>query len=129
MKWKELSLKAKWALSLMLVATVPAIAGVAIAASVYGQTAPPFVYALPAVWVILFLVSLASPKAGLIAGIVWGIMNLFIPIIPILQGVKNPIAEALGTPICPFAMLGIILSAVIIYLCSRAYRELATAEV
>ena len=123
MNWRELSLKAKWALIMMLVATVPGIAGIAIAASVYGQTAPPFVYALPAVWVILFLVSLANLKTGLIAGIVWGIMNLFIPIIPILQVIKNPIADALGMPICPFALLGIILGVVIIYICSMAYKE------
>ena len=110
MKWKELSLKAKWALVLMLVATIPAIAGIAIAAGVFGESAPPFVYALPAVWVILFFVSLARLKAGLIAGIIWSVMNLFIPIIPILQGIKNPIADALGIPICPFATLGIILS-------------------
>lgn len=123
MKWRKLSLKAKWALVLMLAATVPAIAGIAIAAGVYGQTAPPFVYGLPAVWVILFLVSLVYLKAGLISGIVWGIMNLFIPIIPILQGIKNPIADALGIPICPFALFGVILSVAIIYLCSMAYKE------
>jgi hypothetical protein len=107
----------------MLVAIIPAIAGIAISAGLYEQAAPPFVYALPTIWVILFLVSLVNLRAGLIAGIIWGVMNLFIPIIPILQGIKNPIADALGIPVCPFAMLGTMLSVVIIYLCSRAYKE------
>ena len=124
MKWRRLSLTTKWALILMLVATVPGLAGIVITACVFGESAPPFVYALPVIWIILFFVSMAKLKIGLISGIIWGIMNLFIPIIPIVQGIKNPIAGALGMPICPFSTLGIILSVVIIYLCSKAYKEL-----
>jgi hypothetical protein len=123
MKWKDLTLKAKWALIMMLAAIFPALAGITIAEGVFGASVPLFVYALPAIWIILFLISLVRLRAGLVGGIIWGIMTLFIPIFPILKGIKNPIAEALGLPVCPFIIIGVIISGVVIYLCVKAYYE------
>ena len=65
MKWKELSSKAKWALAVMLVAIIPSVAGVVIGSVVFGEAAPPFVYAFPVIWLILFFVGLIKLKVGL----------------------------------------------------------------
>ena len=127
MRWGNLSSKAKWALVMMLVAIFPGVAGAIVAKAVFGETAPPFVYIMPAIWLILFFVGMARLKAGLIGGIVWAVINLFAPLIIVLQGIRSSLAEALGIAVCPFAIVGAVISAVIIYLCIRAYREMAVA--
>jgi len=70
MRWKDLSSKAKWALVMMLVAIIPTVAGIVTGRAMFGETAPLFVYVIPAIWLILFFVGLAKLKAGLIGGIV-----------------------------------------------------------
>lgn len=125
MKWRDLSSKAKWALVMMLVAIFPTVAGVVIGMIVCGENAPPFVYIFPAIWLILFFVGLARLRAGLIGGIVWGVINLFAPVVIALQGIRSSLAQALGMPVCPFSIVGAVIGAVIIYLCLRAYREMA----
>jgi hypothetical protein len=127
MRWKDLSSKAKWALVMMLVAIIPTVAGVVIGVVVYEQAAPPFVYAIPVVWLILFFVGMARLKAGLIGGIVWAVINLFAPVIVMMQGIKSALAQDLGIAVCPFSILGAVIGAVIIYLCLRAYKEMSVA--
>ncbi|MBN2186700.1 MAG: hypothetical protein JW732_04530 [Dehalococcoidia bacterium] len=127
MKWRGLSSRTRWALVMMLVAIFPTVAGVIIGVALFGETAPPFVYAFPAIWLILFLVSLQRLKAGLIGGIVWAVINLFAPLIIALQGLRSSLAQALGIPVCPFSIVGAVISAVIIYLCLRAYKEVTPA--
>ena len=105
MRWGALSSKAKWALVMMLVAIIPGVAGIVIGKAVFGETAPPFVYVMSAIWLILFFVGMARLRAGLIAGIVWAVMSLFAPLIIVLQGIRNPVALALGMP-CLFVILG-----------------------
>ena len=112
---------------MMLVAIVPGVAGIVIVRLAFGETAPPLVYALPVIWLVLFFVSLARLKVGLIAGVVWAVINLFAPVAIVLQGIRNSLAEALGLPVCPFAIVGAVISAVIIYLCLMAYKEKAVA--
>jgi len=107
----------------MLLSVIPGLAGISISAFIFGQGVPVFVYILPIIWVILFLISLKRLRLGLMGGIVWGVMNLFISIIPVMMGVENPIAKALDIPICPFALLGMILSLAVIYFCVSAYEE------
>ena len=113
---------------MMLVAIFPGVAGGVIGMAVFGETAPPFVYIVPAIWLILFFVGLARLKAGLIGGIVWAVVNLFGPVFIMLQGLRSSLAEALGIAVCPFSIVGAVISAVIIYLCLKAYRELAVAK-
>jgi hypothetical protein len=127
MNWRNLSSKAKWALVMMLVAIIPTVAGVTIGIVVFGEAAPPFVYAFPVVWLILFFVGLVKLKAGLIAGIVWAVINLFAPVIVMMQGIRSSLAVYLGMAVCPFSILGAVISAVIIYLCIRAYKEMSVA--
>jgi hypothetical protein len=127
MKWGELSSKAKWALVMMLVAIIPTIVGVTIGVVVFGEAAPLFVYVLPVVWLILFLVSLVKLKTGLIGGIVWAVINILAPVIVMMQGIKSALAQALGMAVCPFSILGAVIGAVIIYLCIRAYKEMSVA--
>ena len=127
MKWRNLSSKAKWALVMMLVAIIPTVAGVTIGMVVFGEAVPPFVYAFPVVWLILFFVGLIKLKAGLIAGIVWAVINLFAPVIVMMQGIRSALAVYLGMAVCPFSILTAIISAVIIYLCLRAYKEMSVA--
>jgi hypothetical protein len=127
MNWRDLSSKAKWALVMMLVAIIPTLAGVTIGMLVFGEAAPPFVYAFPVVWLILFFVGLIKLKAGLIAGIVWAVINLFAPVIVMMQGIRSALAVYLGMAVCPFSILTAIISAVIIYLCLRAYKEMSVA--
>jgi hypothetical protein len=127
MNWRNLSSKAKWALVMMLVAIIPTLAGVTIGMLVFREAAPPFVYIFPVVWLILFFVGLVKLKAGLIAGIVWAVINLFAPVIVMMQGIRSALAVYLGMAVCPFSILTAIISAVIIYLCLRAYKEMSVA--
>ena len=127
MIWGDLSSKAKWVLVMMLVAIFPGVAGIVVGMVAFGETAPPFVYVLPAIWLILFFVSLARLKAGLIGGIVWAVITLFAPALVALQGIRSSLAQALGIPVCPFAIMGAVISAMLIYLCLRAYREMTVA--
>lgn len=129
MKWRDLSSKAKWALVMMLVAIFPTLAGIIIGMAVYEETVPPFVYIFPVVWLILFFVGLTRLKAGLIGGIIWAVINLFAPVIILLQGLRSSLAQALGMPVCPFSIVGAVIGAVIIYLCLRAYKEMTVAVV
>jgi hypothetical protein len=128
MNWRNLSSKAKWALVMMLVAIIPTVAGVIIGVVVFGEAAPPFVYAFPVVWLILFFVGLVKLKVGLIGGIVWAVINLFAPTIVMMQGIKSALAVYLGIAVCPFSILAAVISAVIIYLCIRAYKEMSVAR-
>jgi hypothetical protein len=125
MNWGNLSSKAKWALVMMLVAIIPTVAGVTIGMVVFGEAALPFVYAFPAVWLILFFVGLVKLKAGLSGGIVWAVINLFAPVIVMMQGIKSALAVYLGVAVCPFSILTAVIGAVIIYLCLRAYKEMS----
>ena len=127
MNWKNLSSKAKLALVMMLVAIIPTVAGITIGMVIFGEAAPPFVYVFPAVWLILFFVSLVKLKEGLIVGVVWAVINLFAPVIVVMQGMKSALAVYLGMAVCPFSILGAVISAVIIYLCIRAYKEMSAA--
>jgi len=52
------------------------------------------------------------------------ILGVIIPIIPAALKVPNPLAQAVGLPICPFALVGIVVSIVIIPL---AFKTLAEA--
>lgn len=124
MKWRDLPLKAKWALSMMVVAIFPGLAGITISVGVFGKSPSLFVYVLPVIWLILFLISMVRLRTGLIGAIVLAVINLFILIVIILMGIKSPIADALGIPICPFAIIGMVISAAVIYLSVKAYREL-----
>ena len=128
MRWSVLSSKAKWALIMMLVAIFPGAAGVVIGKVVFGEAAPAFVYVMPAIWLILFFVSLAKLRVGLIGGIVWAVINLFGPLFIMLQGLRSCLAQALGIAVCPFSIVGAVIRAVIIYLCFRAYKEAAVAR-
>jgi hypothetical protein len=112
---------------MMLVAIFPGVGGVIVGIAVFGETAPPFVYVMSAIWLILFFVSLARLKAGLIAGIVYAVINLFGPLFIVQQGIRSSLARALSIPICPFAIVGVVISAVLIYLCLRAYKEITPA--
>jgi hypothetical protein len=127
MNWRNFSWKTKLALVMMLVAIIPTVAGVTIGMVVFGEAAPPFVYAFPVVWLILFFIGLVKLKAGLIGGIVWAVINIFAPVIVLMQGIKSSLAVYLGMAVCPFSILTAIISAVIIYLCLRAYKELSVA--
>ena len=124
MRWGDLSSKAKWALVMMLVAIFPGVAGIVTGRAMFGETAPLFVYVIPAIWLILFFVGLAKLKAGLIGGIVWAVINLLGPFFIMQQGLRSALAQALGIPICPFSIVGAVIGAVLIYLCLRAYREM-----
>ena len=124
MRWGDLSSKAKWALVMMLVAIFPGVAGIVVGMVAFGETAPPFVYVIPAIWLILFFVGLAKLRAGLIGGIVWAVINLLGPLFIMQQGLRSALAQALGMPICPFSIVGAVIGAVLIYLCLRAYREM-----
>jgi len=104
-------------------AIFPTLAGIIIGLAVFGEIVPPFVYIFPAIWLILFFIGLARLKAGLIGGIIWAVINLFGPLVIALQGLRRSLAQALGIAVCPFSLVGAVISAVIIYLCFRAYRE------
>jgi hypothetical protein len=129
MNWRDLSSKVKWALIMMLVAILPGLAGITINTVVFGETVPPFVYVLPAIWLILFFISLTKLRTGLITGIIWASINVLIPVIVVLKGIKSPIAKTLGIPVCPFSIVGMIISIAVIYLCFRAYREVTATGV
>ena len=68
---------------------------------------------------------MARLKARLIGGIVWAVANLLGPLFISLQGIKSALAEDLGIAVCPFSIVGAVIGAVIIYLCIRAYKEMA----
>lgn len=122
MVWQGLSSNAKWALCLMLVATLPPVAGATVAIVQFGEPVPIFVYILPVIWVLLFVVSMFKLRIGLTSGIVWAVINICIPGIMLLRGVRCPIAEAWGLPVSPFAAVGVLISIAIIYFCIKAYR-------
>lgn len=125
MNWTGLSSRVKWTLVMMLVAVVPTLAGITIGIVVFGEAVPPFVYIIPAIWVILFLVSMVRIRIGLIGGCVWAVGNVFAPVILWLQGIQSAIGAAVGSPVCPFSILSSVISIGIIYLCITAYREVS----
>jgi ABC-type amino acid transport substrate-binding protein len=106
MKLSQVSPKAKWALVMMLVAIFPTLAGITIGIAVFGEAAPPFVYILPAIWLVLFFVSLARLKVGLIGGVAWSVVSLFAPVGVALQGIRSSLAQTRGMPVCPFSIVG-----------------------
>jgi len=53
------------------------------------------------------------------------VISLLAPVIVMMKGIKSALAVYLGMAVCPFSILGAVISAVIIYLCLRAYREMA----
>ena len=121
--WTSIPTVAKWAIAMMLVAILPTLAGISIGKIVFGEAAPTFVYIFPIIWLVLFFVSLRTLKIGLIGGLIWAAINIPAPVILMLQDVNSNIGKAVGMPVCPFSVLGSIISAVIIYLCLRAYKQ------
>ena len=121
--WTSIPTVAKWAIAMMLVAILPTVAGISIGAMIFGETAPPFVYIFPVIWLVLFFVSLITLKIGLISGVVWAAINIPVPVILMLQDINSSIGKAVGMCVCPFSMIGSIISAVIIYLCLTAYKQ------
>ena len=120
--WSSIPTMAKWAIAMMLVAILPTVAGISIGKIVFGEAVPPFVYIFPVIWLALFFVSLRTLRIGLIGGIVWAAINIPVPIILMLQDINSSIGKAVGMPVCPFSVLGSIISAAIIYLCISAYK-------
>jgi hypothetical protein len=118
------SIKVKSILALMLVQAGLPIAVVVLFAVLFGQGVPAFVYAFPIVWMVLFSLAFAKLRWAIIGAIIMAIVGIITSIIPAALKVPNPLAQAVGLPICPFALAGIVVSIVIIPL---AFKTLAEA--
>ena len=75
-------------------------------------------------WISLFFLCLKNLKYGILIGIVWGLVNIIGPLRMMVVGSTTPLAEALGLPICPFAIASAVIGLVIACLCYSFYRKL-----
>jgi len=120
---RGLSSGAKWALIMMLVAMVAGVIGPLVSTCAFGQAPPPFVYVLPGGWLVLFLVGLARIRVALVGGIVWAVLDIVLSAIMMVDGVEVSVAAALGVPVSPFAVLSVVVSAVVFSLCVRSLKQ------
>jgi hypothetical protein len=119
-----LSTRAKSILVLMLLEAGIPIGSMVAFALLFGQGVPAFVYVIPVIWIALFVLSFAKLRWAITGAIIMAILGIIIPIVPLALKVPNPLAQAVGLPICPFALAGIVVSIVIIPL---AFKTLAEA--
>jgi len=119
------SVRVKSILILMLVQAGLPIVAMILFALLFAQGVPVFVYAIPVVWIVLFVLAFARLRWAIIGAIVMAIVGIIGSIIPAALQVPNPVAEALGLPVCPFALAGIVASIIILPLASKAVGEAA----
>jgi len=120
------SIKVKSILALMLVQAGLPITAMVLFAVLFGQGVPAFVYALPIVWIVLFILAFAKLRWAIIGAIIMAIVGIITSIIPAALKVPNSLAQVIGLPICPFALAGIVVSIVILPLGFKAVGEVTS---
>ena len=120
------SIKAKSILALMLVQAGLPIAAVILFAVLFGQGVPAFIYAFPIVWIVLFGLAFAKLRWAIIGAIIIAIVGIITSIIPAALKAPSPLAQAVGLPICPFALAGVVASIIILPLAFKAAGETTT---
>jgi hypothetical protein len=123
-----LSARAKSILVLMLVEAGLPIGSMVAFALLFGQGVPAFVYVIPIIWIALFILSFAKLRWAIIGAIIMAVLGIIVPIIPAALKVPNPLAQAVGLPLCPFALAGIIVSIAIIPLAFKTLREIRSSN-
>jgi thiamine transporter ThiT len=112
---------------MMLAAAVPGLAGPLICRALMGESAPLAVLVIPAVWVLLFLWGRSNPHYALLAGMVWGLLSLVVPLGLAVRDIRSALAVALGLPVCPFSLIGSAMALFVLYFGLRGLRELPAA--
>jgi hypothetical protein len=113
---------------MMLAAAVPGLATPILCQLIAGETLPLAVVVVPAVWIALFVLGRFNTLYALWAGVVWGVLNVVAPLGLAVRGIRNALAELMGLPVCPFALVGSLLALLVVYFAVRGLRELpATA--
>jgi len=120
------SIKAKSILALILVQAGLSITAVVLFAVLFGQGVPAFIYAFPIVWIVLVGLAFAKLRWAIIGAIIIAIVGIITSIIPAALKVPNPLAQAIGLPICTLALAGIVVSIVILPLGFKAVGEVTS---
>jgi hypothetical protein len=112
---------------MMLASAVPGLVGPLICRVFMGESAPPAVFVIPAVWVLLFLLGRWGSHYALWAGITWGLLNIVAPLGLAVRGIRSALAVAMGLPVCPFSLIGSAMALLVVYFGVRGLRELPAA--